>query len=183
MTAASRPWAREILRVWFHELGSGDWYGGGPEVDALLRRRFAKDLARLGNRPACEFLTEPKTALAAVLLFDQIPRNLYRDDTRAYAYDPLALAICHGILRAGWLPRFDRDERQFALMPLMHSEDIVDQRLAVSLFAKYAPAASPFARSHYKMIARFGRFPHRNAVLGRTSSEEEKRAIAAGFSW
>ncbi len=183
MTAASRRWAREILRVWFHDLDSDDWFGGGARVDALLRRRFARNLAMLGGRPAHEFLSDPRIALAAILLFDQIPRNLFRDDARAYASDPLALAISHGVVAKDWLTRMDRSERQFALMPLMHSEDIADQRASVRLFLRHAPAAAGFARAHHRMIARFGHFPHRNAVLARTSSKAEQAAIAAGFSW
>jgi len=183
MTAASRPWARELLRVWFHDLGTRDWFGGGDGVDAMLQRRFEVDLQRLAHRPAYEFTKEPQVALAAILLFDQIPRNLYRDTANAFAYDPLTLQLTHHLIAKGWLSRFDRHERQFALMPLMHSENIADQRLAVRLFARYAPAAFPFARSHHKMIARFGRFSHRNPILGRQSTAAEKRAVEAGFSW
>lgn len=183
MTAASRGWAREILRVWFHRLDSDDWFGGGRQVDTLLRRRFSSELRRLGSRPAHEFLGDPQIALAAILLFDQIPRNLFRDEAQAYAWDPLALAITHGVIARGWLARWDRFERQFALMPLMHSETIADQRASVRLFLRHARGAADFARAHHRMIARFGRFPHRNELLGRTSSEAEKAAIADGFSW
>ena len=183
MVAAARPWAREMLRVWFHDLGNGDWYGGGDSVDALLRRRFVDDLKRLGHRPAHAFLGEPQIALAAILLFDQIPRNLFRDTAQAFAYDSLALAISRGVIARGWLARMDAAERQFALMPLMHSENIASQRLSVRAFARHAPNALSFARSHHAMIARFGRFPHRNPMLGRHSTAAEKRAVEAGFSW
>lgn len=183
MSAATRPWAREILRTWFHELDSSDWYGGGEAVDKLLRDRYAALLPMLGQRPASDFLGDRKTALAAILLFDQFTRNIHRGSARTFAYDPLARAITRGVIGRLWLPLYDRRERQFALMPLMHSEEVGDQRLSLDLFAEHAPDALSFARSHWRMVARFGRFPHRNRVLGRTTTDAEQRAIDAGFSW
>lgn len=134
--------------------------------------------------PAGEFLCDPLTTRAAVLLFDQCPRNLYRDDPRAFAADPLARAIAKGALRRGWLRGLQPSTAQFVLMPLMHSERIADQRECLVRFAALGnPRNLSFARSHYRMIARFGRFPHRNAVLGRRSSVAELRAVAAGNAW
>lgn len=183
MAVAIRPWARDLLYCWFHVLGPADWFGGGDDVDAFLKDRFARWLISLGTQPAESFLNDPATARAAILLFDQLPRNLFRDDPRAYRWDPLALAITHGAVRNGWHRTLSRDEAQFVLMPLMHSEAIADQRLSLRMFMRYAPGSLPFARSHHRMIARFGRYPHRNDVLGRHSTPAEKRAVAAGFSW
>ena len=183
MAAAVRPWARELLYVWFEHLGPADWFGGGERVDALLRRRFEDTLHAMGDRPPDEFLTDRKTARAAILLFDQVPRNLYRDSAQAFAWDGLALALTHGVLDRDWLTGLSRPQKQFVLMPLMHSEAIADQDLSLRLFARHAPGSLSFARSHHRMIARFGRFPHRNDTLGRKSSEAEKRAVANGFSW
>ena len=183
MAAAARPWARDLLHVWFERLAPADWFGGGKRVDALLRRRFENTLRAMGNRPAEEFLTDRMTARAAILLFDQIPRNLYRDSAQAFAWDGLALALTHGFLSRGWLAGLSRQQKQFVLMPLMHSEAIADQELSLRLFARHAPGSLSFARSHHRMIARFGRFPHRNEILGRKSSAAEKRAVANGFSW
>lgn len=184
MSGATRRWAAEILRFWFHELKPAQWFGRSDAVDAALRRRFAGDLAALRRRPAREFLGDPLTARAAILLFDQVPRNLFRDDPRAFATDPLARAITHGALRRGWLRGLSKPERQFLAMPLMHSERIADQRLSLEIYAALGDAFTfSFARSHYAMIARFGRFPHRNRVLGRRSSALEEQAIAAGNHW
>ncbi len=80
MTAAPRRWAAELLYVWFHRLGPQDWWGGSDFVDTMLQQRFLSELEALGSRPAREFLTDPQTLRAAVLLFDQIPRNLYRGE-------------------------------------------------------------------------------------------------------
>ena len=183
MVASVRPWAGEILRTWFHELDSSDWYGGGKDVDTMLDRRFGSLLAALGNQPVDDLLTHPRTALAAILLFDQVPRNIHRGTAGAFAHDGKARALTHGVIARDWLTDFSRRERQFALMPLMHSEAIFDQRLSLRLFARHAPGALPFARSHWRMIARFGRFPHRNEVLGRRTTPAEQQAINSGFTW
>ena len=119
-----------------------------------------------------------------MLLFDQCPRNLFRNSPRAFAFDPLARAICKGALAKGWDRGLGLHERQFLYMPLMHSEDIADQRRSLALFTELGNSfIAGFARAHYDMIARFGRFPHRNAVLGRKSSAAEERAVAAGHAW
>lgn len=183
MTAAARPWAAELLHVWFHELRPGDWWGGSGAVDAMLERRFGRVLAMLAHRPVRDFLGDPLTARAAILLFDQVPRNIHRGTAHAFAYDPLARAIARGAIARGWDCAIAARERQFVYMPLMHSEAIADQRASLAIFAARAPANLPFARAHYRMVARFGRFPHRNEALDRSSSRAERQAIAAGFSW
>lgn len=184
MSAAHRRWAAELLHFWFHHLRPPQWFGRNAALDAALRRRFARDLRALGNRPAQEFLSDPQTARAAVLLFDQIPRNLFRDDARAYAYDPLAREITKCLLERGWDRGLTRSERQFVLMPLMHSEVIADQRESLRRFAALGdPGPLAYARAHARIIARFGRFPHRNAVLGRRSSPSEDHAIREGAAW
>lgn len=184
MAAPQRRWAAEILHLWFHELKPRDWFAPNPAIDALLRRRFTRELASLRMRPAAEFLTDPMGALAAVLLFDQVPRNLHRGTAQAFATDPLARAITHGVLARGWDRELSPQQRQFLAMPLMHSEHIADQRLSLAYFTRLGPRyGGPFARAHYRMIARFGRYPHRNAVLGRRSTPAEIAAIAAGNHW
>lgn len=185
MTAEQPPaqWARQMLRVWFETLDSADWFRSSPQVDAMLRDRFGAELERQGACPATAFTGDSRTALAAILLFDQVPRNIFRDSARAYAFDPLAVALAHQVVERDWLAGYRKAEKQFALMPLMHSEALADQELCLALFAAHVPDAYEFAQSHHKMIARFGRFPHRNAVLGRKTTPAEAEAIAAGFSW
>jgi uncharacterized protein (DUF924 family) len=184
LAAPQRRWAAELFHVWFHKLGPRVWFAPDPQADAMLRRRFERELNRLGARPAREFLTDPKTALAAVLLFDQLPRNLHRKRARAFAFDPLAREIAKGALDRGLDAALTPPQRQFLAMPLMHSEHIADQRRSLRVYGRLGGRYGwPFARSHHRMIARFGRFPHRNAALGRGSTEAEKRAVAAGFAW
>jgi uncharacterized protein (DUF924 family) len=184
LAALPRRWAAELVHLWFHDLRPRDWFATDPRVDDLLRRRFARELTALRGRPPREFLSDPRTALAAVLLFDQLPRNLYRGTPRAFATDPLARAIAKAALDRGWDGGLTAAQRQFLAMPLMHSEAIADQRRALASYARLGPRHGwPFARAHHRMIARFGRFPHRNAVLGRTSSATEIVAIEAGNRW
>lgn len=149
----------------------------------MLERRFAHDLGCLRPRPAREFFSDPLSARAAILLFDQIPRNIYRNSPAAFATDALARQLTYGILARGWDRSAPLRERPFIYMPLMHSEAIADQRVSLAIFARHARASFGFARSHHRMIARFGRFPHRNDILGRASSAAEKAAVAEGFVW
>jgi uncharacterized protein (DUF924 family) len=184
MSAAPRRWAADLLHFWFHELRPPQWFAADDTVDAALRRRFAPLLPGLSRQPLRKFLGDPLTARAAVLLFDQVPRNSFRGSARAFATDRLAAAITQRILKRGWHRRLTRTERQFLLLPLMHSEAIADQRRSVLLFAANGDAGRKgFARSHYHMVARFGRFPHRNAVLGRHSTPAEIKAVASGNAW
>lgn len=184
MVAVPRQWAVELLHFWFQRMCPGQWFGRDDVLDAALRGRFARGLVALHRRPAREFLRDRSTARAAVLLFDQLPRNLHRGSARAFASDPLARAICKGAIARGWDRGLGKHQRQFLYMPLMHSEAIADQRLSLALFASLGDSfITRFARSHTRMVARFGRFPHRNAVLGRRSTPVERRAIAAGNSW
>ena len=184
MAAPQRRWAAELLHFWFYKLGPKAWFAPDSRVDAALRRRFEPELLTLAARPPSEFLDDPLTALAAVLLFDQLPRNLYRKTPCAFASDALARAIAKGALARGWDRALTLSQRQFLAMPLMHSEAIADQRLSLRIYARLGTRHGwPFAVSHHRMVARFGRFPHRNEALGRTSTAAEKSAVAAGFAW
>ena len=184
VAVAPPAWADALLHFWFQELDPALWFLRSDAVDQACRQRFGRWWVALRGRPAREFLRNPATARAAVLLFDQIPRNMYRDDPRAFATDRLARAITRGALARGWTRGLPRHARQFLLMPLMHSEAIADQRRSLRAFTALGdPSITAFARAHYRMVARFGRFPHRNAVLGRRSTAAESRAVAAGNRW
>jgi uncharacterized protein (DUF924 family) len=184
MAAARRRWAAELLHFWFHDLRPAQWFGRNDLVDGVLRQRFGRELAMLAKRSAREFLRDRQTARATVLLFDQVPRNLYRGQARAFACDALARAIARGAVARGWDKGLGKHERQFLYMPLMHSESRADQRLSLRLYTALGDASIlAFARNHAAMVRRFGRFPHRNEVLGRKSAAAEERAVAAGNAW
>lgn len=184
MAAPARSWAAELLHFWFHRLTPQDWFGASNQIDTALRLRFWHTLDMLGSQPARDFLGDDGTALAAIILFDQVPRNIHRDSAAAFATDPLARAICREMIEAGRDRHFTFARRQFLYMPLMHSELVVDQQLSLALFARLPRRYGwPWAVGHHAAIARFGRFPHRNEVLGRTSSVAEEAAIARGVGW
>ncbi len=184
MTAARRAWAADLLHFWFHDLRPADWFRPAPQVDAALDKRFGRWLAALRTQPADTFLTDSATARAAVLLFDQIPRNIHRDSPLAFATDPLARTIAYEALDRGWDTGLNTAGRQFLAMPLMHAEHIADQGASLAYFTALGDAEiMKFARGHHRMIARFGRFPHRNDTLGRRSTRAEKKAVEQGFAW
>ena len=167
--------ASEVLDFWFGETLPRQWFAKDPAFDALVGTRFS-ELARAAISGGLESWGEvPASALALVLLLDQCPRQIWRNTARAFAGDPHALALSLGAVERGWLAaEAAPPRRQFWLMPLMHSEELAVHEQALPLFAHFSdPGTADFARRHRDVIARFGRFPHRNAALGRVSSPEE----------
>ena len=167
--------ASDVLEFWFAETRPRQWFAKDPAFDALVSQRF-QDLTRAALDGALSpWGQAPASALALVLLLDQFPRQIWRDTARAFAGDPQALALALGAVELGWLASESQPaRRQFWLMPLMHSEELAVQEQALPLFAHFTdPRTADFARRHRDGIARFGRFPHRNAALGRVSSPEE----------
>ena len=176
--------AARLLAFWFDGHGMDDWYGGGPDFDAEVRALAGDWREVLRAQPAEAFLTDPDTALAAVILFDQVPRNIHRRQAEAFATDDLARAVARGIVAKGWDQSWPDERRQFAYLPFEHSENLEDQRRAIELFSLALDRAAPedrdaaaeqldYAHRHRIVIERFGRFPHRNEALGRPSSDAE----------
>jgi len=184
MVTTPRPWAQDLLHFWFRALSPQARFANDPAIDAAIADRFAPLLGPIAAQPLTELAKDRDTLRAAILLFDQVPRNAFRDSAQAFAYDDLALALTRVALHRGWDRGLDRDARQFLLMPLMHSEDRVVQRESVARFTALGSSyIRGFAMAHARMVWRFGRFPHRNAVLDRVSSAAEQRAVAAGNHW
>lgn len=177
-------WPQQLLTFWFEAHGMDDWYGGGPDFDAEVRDLAEGWHAALRSHPAETFLTDSDTALAAAILFDQVPRNSFRGHADAFATDSLARAIARGIVEKGWDQQWPDERRQFAYLPFEHSEDIADQRESLRLMTQLAdPMFHDYAQQHFDIIDRFGRFPHRNAVLGRATRPEEEAAVEEGKNW
>jgi len=164
-----------VLEFWFGETRPRQWFAKNPAFDALVRDRFLglTQQALAGDLDAWSAAAPGGVAL--VLLLDQFPRQIWRDTAMAFAGDPPALALSLRAVERGWLEAEPQQaRRQFWLMPLMHSEDLAVQEAALPLFERFCdPRTADFARRHKDVIARFGRFPHRNAALGRESSPEE----------
>ena len=170
-------WRADVLKFWFG-LQPKQWWNGGPELDHRIRQSFLKLWAEKRQLPVDAFLGDPLTAAAAVILFDQFPRNMFRGHADASSTDHLALAIAKGAVAKGLDDELANVERKFLYMPFLHSEDLDDQNTALLLFTKIADEEQiKYARHHRDIIARFGRFPHRNAILGRAPRPDE---IAAG---
>jgi len=167
--------AEAVLNFWFNDTPPSQWFSKDPEFDALVRVRFL-DLTRQALAGELGPWREtPQGGLALLLLLDQFPRQLWRHTAMAFAGDPQALALSRQAVDRGWVEAEpEQVRRQFWLMPMMHSEDLAVQEAALPLFRQFVDArTADFARRHRDVIAQFGRFPHRNAALGRVSSAEE----------
>jgi uncharacterized protein (DUF924 family) len=146
--------------------------------------RFGPLLDEWHTRSSGDFLAEPRQTLAAIILFDQFPRNMFRGQARAFATDGLALELAHEAVEREYDKALSPDERSFLYMPFQHSEDLLDQDRSVDLFARLGIDLNyQFAAKHRDMITRFGRFPARNEALGRTSTPDEAEAIAESKDW
>jgi uncharacterized protein (DUF924 family) len=173
----SSDWRADVLKFWFG-LEPKQWWSGGPELDGRIKEDFIELWTEKRQLPTDNFLTHPLAALAGVILFDQFPRNMFRGYAEAYSTDALALAIAKGAIERGLDKELTLDERKFLYMPFQHSEKLTDQNRAVLLFTEMADDQQiKYANHHRGIIERFGRFPHRNAILGRASRPDE---IAAG---
>jgi uncharacterized protein (DUF924 family) len=171
--ALEPPWVCEVLHFWFEELADSNWFEKSDDLDALIRNRFlaVHELLMVdGGRGA----STPRAMLAAVLVLDQFSRNAFRGDARAFAADPIARRISRSAIEQGFDAAMTKDERLFLYLPFEHSEDAADQALALDLIKPLGrDDLTRYAMAHKEIIDRFGRFPHRNEVLGRRSTAEE----------
>jgi uncharacterized protein (DUF924 family) len=172
MTNIASP--QDVLDFWFDDLGADVWFAKSDATDALIRQRFE---ATHRAACACELFGWRANAsgrLAEIIVLDQFSRNLFRDDARAFAADPIALALAQEAVAGGFDADLPVQQRAFVYMPYMHSESALIHQHAEALFS--APGLEfnlDFERKHKAIIDRFGRYPHRNGVLGRVSAAEE----------
>ena len=177
---------RNILHFWFMEAGSSKWYAKSDAFDAEIRARFenfAVDAAaQIKLHGQHDWLGEARSALALIIALDQFPRNMYRDTEGAFAWDQFALICAQNAIEQGHDLKTGQDMRAFFYMPYMHAEDLVLQDECVRLMDTRidAPSSLFHAQEHRKLIERFGRFPHRNAILGRESTDEERAFLTEG---
>jgi uncharacterized protein (DUF924 family) len=173
-----------ILDFWFGEIGPDRWWVRSAKTDEAIVERFRELWEEWRARTPESFLRSPREALAGIVLFDQFPRNMFRGHADAFSTDPLALAIARGVVDRGLDERLSEDERSFAYMPFQHSEVLADQQRSVALFTALGNANSlAFAHKHHAMIERYGRFPARNAALGRTNRPGEETAVEMSRNW
>ena len=196
----TRPDPEELLRFWFGgdletpeslQARFGVWFAQSDAFDDELRARFGDwpEAARSGTLDA--WREEPRSLLAFVIAVDQLPRNLFRGTARAFAYDALALAVAASAVDRGFDDQLSPPEVSFLYLPFEHAEDLAAQERCIALYTALAARVSEpmrpvfehsldYAVQHHRIIERFGRFPHRNAVLGRRPTPEEERYLAEG---
>jgi uncharacterized protein (DUF924 family) len=174
-------WAEDVLSFWFQELTPRDWFAKSDELDARIRERFLALYETLATEDAVE-LHGPRELQAAVIVLDQFSRNLFRNNARAFAADPLARKLAARAIEQGLDAALPPEQRIFLYLPFEHSENRADQARAVALTSALGNENwTRYALAHQTLIERFGRFPHRNAVLGRESTPEEIEALSQPF--
>lgn len=165
---------QEILKFWFEEIEPRMWWTVDAKFDALLRDRFLPLLTAAAQGELYAWRAEPKGRLAEIIVLDQFSRNIHRNTPAAFAQDPLALALAQEAVVAGIQTHLSPKECAFSLMPYMHSESRRIHAVAETLYRKFTPADNlDFELRHKAIIDRFGRYPHRNGILGRVSTAEE----------
>jgi uncharacterized protein (DUF924 family) len=190
---------QDVHRFWFadaiDDVQAADarnavWFRTAPAFDREIGERFTPTILAAARGELSTWEDVPRTCVSLAIVLDQFPRNAYRNTAQAFAYDSRALAVARHGVAAGYLDPLSVVERPFLLMPFQHAEDVAVQRESVSLFDRICARAPPewasfaqnhrhFARLHLEIIERFGRFPHRNAVLGRASTREEREYLAS----
>ncbi|MCG7492141.1 DUF924 family protein [Thalassobius sp. Cn5-15] len=172
----------EVLTFWLDEVGEKSWYLSDAELDAKITARFGEawQAARAGRFGM--WLTYPSGALAYIILLDQFPRNMFRGSGQAFATDAKALAAAKIAIDHHWDMKIDAPARQFFYLPLMHSENLCDQERCVRMMKERMPQQGGsnllHAKAHRKVIRDFGRFPYRNAALGRHNTPHERAFLA-----
>ncbi len=167
---------RDVLAFWFDELGKDAWFKKSDDVDRTIAMRFG-DLYRSALAGELEDWRATATgSVALVIVLDQFGRNMFRGRPEAFGGDALALQVAKSAIERGFEDELTTDQRYFLYMPFMHSELLADQDRCVAFFEALGDGVK-YAQGHHDIVARFGRFPHRNEVLGRESSDEEREFL------
>ncbi|MGI9524439.1 MAG: DUF924 family protein [Hyphomicrobiaceae bacterium] len=168
-------WAREVLTFWFREIQPDDWFTKCDATDELIRARFSQTHAFVAREPVGELVRDADTALGATIVLDQFSRNMFRNDPVAFATDEKARLLARRAIGRGFDRHLSNHRRVFFYLPFEHSETLSDQDVSVALFSALGDENFlRFAEKHRKVILAFGRYPHRNAVLNRTSTPPER---------
>lgn len=167
-------WVADVLQFWFRDTTREQWFKRDAALDDRIRARFLSVHEQVSATPDAALLADARTALAAVIVLDQFSRNMFRGSARAFASDAKALALADAAMSKGLAARLTKDELLFLYLPFEHSETLEAQVRCVALMSGLGDAElTRYAQAHCDIIQRFGRFPHRNEILGRTSTAEE----------
>ena len=177
--------AEEVLRFWFDGLMPEQWFAKSDELDREIGERFEALRLQVLDSKAAGWRDDPRTLLAAVILLDQFSRNIHRDTAQAFAADPVAQELASLAVERGWDRAMTDAERQFLYLPFEHAESRELQAVSLSCFEALGQEETlDYARQHAEVIARYGRFPSRNAALGRASTPEEEEYLSRpGAGW
>ncbi|MDX8348694.1 DUF924 family protein [Cognatiyoonia sp. IB215446] len=174
----------EVLAFWLDECAPEDWYKSDPAFDEKIRERFLATWEAASEGSLSLWLTYPSGTLAYIILTDQFPRNMFRDTAQAFATDDIARAAAKMAIDRDWDMKIDEPARQFFYLPLMHAESLCDQDRAVRLIHTRMPETGHHNRdhacAHRAVIRDYGRFPYRNAALGRKTTPAEQAFLDAG---
>jgi uncharacterized protein (DUF924 family) len=182
-----RDTKQEVLRFWFEETAPAQWFQKNDVFDDEVRERFHVTYDMAAKDLCGDWSKDAEGVLALCIVLDQFPRNMFRGTPKAYATDEKALLIAKAAINKGFDQLMVPVKRRFLYLPFEHSENLNDQKRSVTLFESMKdsdPLGYEYALKHYEVIDKFGRFPHRNAVLGRESTDEELKYLnlpGAGF--
>ena len=169
-----------VLAFW-REAGPDKWFNKDDAFDNAIREKFLTTYEAAAAGQLVTWEAQPESALALLIVLDQFPRNMFRGSGRTFAADPLALAIAGRAIANGFVTKIPAGERQFVYLPFEHSEKFADQELSIALMAATGDTELlKWAELHADIIRRFGRFPHRNVMLGRTTTAEEQTFLDGG---
>lgn len=180
MTEAITP--ETVLDYWYGPAMAPHWFASTPAIDADIRARFEDLWRRAATGALNDWGDSPEGALALAIVLDQFPLNMYRGRAESFATEQQAVAVAKAAVARDFHLRLDPDRRLFLFMPLMHSEVPADQELSVSLF-QASGLDTRWPEHHRGIVRRFGRFPHRNAILGRENTPEESAYLASGTAF
>ncbi|MCP5420113.1 MAG: DUF924 domain-containing protein [Gammaproteobacteria bacterium] len=172
--------SEKVLEFWFAETTQPFWFQATPAFDQALRDRFLSTYQAAANGALTDWQQTPRGALALVIMLDQFPLNMFRGQVESFATESAAREVADLALARGFDRNMTSQEKMFMYLPFMHSETLIDQDWSVRLFEELGLEKSTnFALHHRALIARFGRFPHRNSILGRPSTSEEIAYLAS----
>jgi len=170
----TQPIWQQIHHFWFHECTADDWFGKAPAFDQLIWERFGHWCTAAARGECYSWRQDIRGRVAEIVVLDQFSRNVWRDTPRAFSQDGMALVLAQEAVHHPHYPQLSQDEQRFVLMPYMHSESKQIHEVAVTLFKALGNEQTlEYEYRHKVIIDRFGRYPHRNVILGRPSTKEE----------
>ncbi len=170
---------QEVIDFWFAEIDQSKWWTKDEAFDALIRSRFSDLHSRAIKGELFAWRDTGLGALAEIIVLDQFSRNMYRDTPKSFAYDLASLTLAQSAISRGYDFELDREKRLFMYLPFMHSESLMIHDKAVALFTSLGSESSlDFEHQHKNILEKYGRYPHRNKILGRVSSQEEVEFLA-----